>query len=70
MIEWIDKQNEETKKKINLIIIGGHGMESVKYQNIIFLDELFKSIVCNSCKNRIAMGANALVVPAEGYLFK
>lgn len=59
------KKNKLTDK-IDLIIFGGHGINSVKYDGLIYLQNYLLGMNCDYT----VMGANAIVAPAEpGHLF-
>lgn len=59
----MDKIKEENlENKINLIIVSDHGMDTVKYDKIIFMD----NYVSNTTHKSIISGPNAFVYPNPG----
>lgn len=52
-------KHEKLENKINLIILSDHGMESVTYDKMIFLDEY----VSNKTYKLITTGPNAFILP-------
>jgi len=60
MLDQIKYKNLENK--INLIIISDHGMDTVTYDKIIFLDDC----VSNTTYKSIFTGPNAFILPNIG----
>lgn len=64
MIDQIKYRHLENK--INLIILSDHGMDTVTYDRIIFLNEY----VSNTTYKSIISGPNAFILPNLGKLLR
>jgi len=60
MLDQLKYKNLE--EKINLIILSDHGMETVTYDKIIFLDDY----VSNMTYKSVISGPNAFILPNIG----
>lgn len=59
-------KNEHLESKINLIILSDHGMDTITYDKIIFLDQYMS----NTKYKIITTGPNAFVYPNPGKKLK
>lgn len=55
-------KSEQLENKINLIILSDHGMDTITYDKMIFLD----NYVLNTSCNFLITGPNAFVHPYPG----
>lgn len=59
-------QQEGLEKEINLILLSDHGMDTITYDRIVFLDNYVSNTMCKI----IVTGPNAFVNPNPGKSFK